>query len=145
MIALLQRVISAKVEVDTQVIASIGQGALVFIAIQKQDNERTAVRMCERILGYRLFADDNNKMNNNVIEIEGEILAVPQFTLAADTSKGLRPNFSQAASPELGKVLFDYFLSTLKSKYARVKAGEFAADMKVQLINDGPVTFWLQI
>ena len=145
MIALLQRVQTASVVINDQLFASIDQGILVFIAIHKDDDEAIVARMCERILGYRIFADEDDKMNRNVIDIEGDILAVPQFTLAAETNKGLRPNFSPAASPKLGKGLFDYFLGTLKSKYARVKAGEFGANMQVQLTNDGPVTFWLQI
>lgn len=145
MIALLQRVRTASVVIDDQQTASIKQGILVFVAVHKDDDEAVVARMCERVLGYRIFADDMDKMNKNVMDIKGEILAVPQFTLAAETNKGMRPNFSPAAAPELGKGLFDHFLSTLKSKYARVKAGEFGANMQVHLTNDGPVTFWLQI
>lgn len=145
MIVLLQRVQTASVTIDDQQIAAIDYGVLLFVAIHKHDDEAVVARMCERILGYRMFADDDDKMNKNIIDIEGDILAVPQFTLAAETNKGMRPNFSPAAAPELGKGLFDYFLGTLKSKYARVKAGEFGANMQVHLTNDGPVTFWLQI
>ncbi len=144
MIVLLQRVLTASVVVDNKTIASIEQGVLQFVAVQKHDDEDTITRMCERVLGYRIFADDQDKMNKNVMDIKGDILAVPQFTLAADTNKGMRPNFSHAAPPDIGRTLFDYFLSTLKSKYARVKAGKFGANMQVQLTNDGPVTFWLQ-
>ena len=101
--------------------------------------------MSERVIAYRMFADNAGKMNKNVEEVNGEVLAVPQFTLAANTNKGLLPNFSQAAAPEQGMELFAYFLNKLNSKYAKVKAGEFGADMQIHLINDGPVTFWLQI
>lgn len=144
MIALLQRVLEASVTIDKEVVARIQQGTLVFVAIQKHDDNKTVQRMSERILAYRIFEDDSGKMNKSVMDIEGELLVVPQFTLAADTNKGLRPNFSKAASPEHGETMFDYFLNNLNSIYAKVKSGKFAADMKVQLINDGPVTFWLQ-
>lgn len=145
MIALLQRVNQASVYIENEMIAKINQGILVFLAIQKHDEESHALRMCERVLNYRIFADEIGKMNNNVVEANGEILVVPQFTLAADTAKGLRPNFSSAATPEEGRRLFDYFLDNLIGKYAKVCAGKFGADMQVQLINDGPVTFWLEL
>ncbi len=145
MIALLQRVLEASVAIHGDVIAKIQQGTLVFVALQENDDKNTVQRMSERIVGYRIFADDSGRMNKSIVEIDGELLVVPQFTLAADTRKGMRPNFSQAASPEYGESLFDYFLNTLNSKYAKVNSGKFAADMTVQLINDGPVTFWLQL
>ena len=145
MIALLQRVSSASVVVDNITIAETSAGVLLFLAVQKHDTEVTAEQMQKRILGYRMFADENDKMNKSICEIEGDILVVPQFTLAANTNKGLRPNFSAAASPEHGKQLFDYFLDKLKAEYARVSAGKFAADMQVHLVNNGPVTFWLEI
>lgn len=145
MIALLQRVTSASVVVDNIKIADANAGVLVFLAVQKQDTERTAEQMQQRILAYRMFADDDNKMNKNICEINGDILVVPQFTLAANTNKGLRPNFSSAATPDHGKRLFDYFLDKLKAEYARVSSGKFAADMQVHLVNDGPVTFWLEL
>ena len=145
MIALLQRVTSASVVVDDIKIADANAGVLVFLAVQKQDTERTAEQMQQRILAYRMFADDDNKMNKNICEINGDILVVPQFTLAANTNKGLRPNFSSAATPDHGKRLFDYFLDKLKAEYARVSSGKFAADMQVHLVNDGPVTFWLEL
>ena len=145
MIVLLQRVLEASVAINNETIAAINHGILMFVAIQKHDDQYSIARMCERVLNYRIFADDKDKMNNNILDIAGEILVVPQFTLAADTRKGTRPSFSQAATPELSRELFDYFLNTLKSKYARVKSGEFGANMQVHLINDGPVTFWLQI
>ena len=145
MIALLQRVLEASVSINQQSVAAIDHGLLVFAAIQKHDDEKTVMRMSERVIAYRMFADNAGKMNKNVEEVNGEVLAVPQFTLAANTNKGLRPNFSQAAAPEQGMELFAYFLNKLNSKYAKVKAGEFGADMQIHLINDGPVTFWLQI
>lgn len=145
MIALLQRVSNASVVIDNIKVAEANAGVLVFLAVQKQDTEKTAKQMQQRILSYRMFADDNDKMNKNICEIQGDILLVPQFTLAADTTKGLRPNFSSAATPDHAKRLFDYFLDILKAEYARVSAGKFAADMQVHLVNDGPVTFWLEI
>ncbi len=145
MIALLQRVTSASVVVDDIKIANANAGVLVFLAVQKHDTERTAEQMQQRILAYRMFADDDNKMNKNISEINGDILVVPQFTLAANTNKGLRPNFSSAATPDHGKRLFDYFLNKLKEEYARVSSGKFAVDMQVYLVNDGPVTFWLEL
>ena len=144
MIALLQRVCQASVCIDNEMIAQINQGVLVFLAIQKQDDTDSAKRMCDRVLSYRIFADELGKMNNSVIDSNGEVLLVPQFTLAADTAKGLRPNFSSAAKPEQGKQLFDYFLDILTSKYDKVASGRFGANMQVQLVNDGPVTFWLE-
>jgi len=145
MIALLQRVTCASVVVDDIKIADVSAGMLVFFAVQKQDTEQTAEQMQQRILAYRMFADDDNKMNKNISEINGDILVVPQFTLAANTNKGLRPNFSSAATPDHGKRLFDYFLDKLKAEYARVSSGKFAANMQVHLVNDGPVTFWLEL
>ncbi len=145
MIALLQRVTSASVVVEDIKIAEANTGVLVFLAVQKQDTELTAEKMQQRILAYRMFADDDNKMNKNISEINGDILVVPQFTLAANTNKGLRPNFSSAATPDHGKRLFDYFIDKLKAEYARVSSGKFAADMQVHLVNDGPVTFWLEL
>ncbi len=145
MIALLQRVTSASVVIDNVKVADANAGMLVFLAVQKQDTKNTAESMQRRILAYRIFADSNNKMNKNIREIKGDILVVPQFTLAADTTKGLRPNFSSAATPDHGNCLFDYFLDKLKSEYAKVSAGKFAADMQVHLVNDGPVTFWLEL
>lgn len=144
-IALLQRVLEASVSINNESVAAIDQGVLVFVAIQNHDDESTATRMCERVIAYRMFADDVGKMNKSVVDVKGGVLLVPQFTLAADTKKGLRPNFSLAASPEHGTALFDYFLNKLNSKYAKVKSGKFGAHMQVHLINDGPVTFWLQL
>lgn len=145
MIALLQRTCAASVFIDEELVARIDHGVLVFLAVQKHDDKVAAARLCERVLNYRIFADKNGKMNKNVIDVRGGVLVVPQFTLAANTGKGLRPSFSSVASPEQGKFLFDYFLGEMRSEYATVKAGRFGADMQVQLINDGPVTFWLQL
>ncbi|MFK7814852.1 MAG: D-aminoacyl-tRNA deacylase [Gammaproteobacteria bacterium] len=145
MIALLQRVLNASVEIDGDKIAAVNRGVLVFLAIQKQDTEKSTLLMQQRILNYRMFADENDKMNKSVKEVSGDILVVPQFTLAADTTKGLRPNFSTAATPDHGKRMFDYFLDKLKADYAKVSSGKFAADMQIHLVNDGPVTFWLEI
>lgn len=145
MIILLQRVLEAGVSIDNQQVAAINKGLLLLVGIQKKDDEEIVTRMCSKVLAYRVFPDSAGKMNNSVVDVAGELLVVPQFTLAADTKKGLRPNFSSAASPEYAKSLFDCFLDTLKSNYAKIQTGKFAADMQVNLINDGPVTFWLEI
>ncbi len=145
MIALLQRVTSASVEIANETVGEIDAGMLVFLAVQKKDVQATADAMLQRILAYRIFADSAGKMNRNITEVEGGILLVPQFTLAADTKKGLRPNFSSAATPDHGKQLFDYFLDKLKAEYVKVSSGKFGADMQVHLVNNGPVTFWLEI
>ena len=145
MIALLQRVSSASVEIAGQLVAEVDAGMLLFLAVQKHDQQKNADQMMQRVLAYRMFADEQGKMNKNIIEVNGSILLVPQFTLAANTKKGLRPNFSAAASPKHGKQLFDYFLDKLTTEYDKVCSGKFAADMQVQLVNNGPVTFWLEL
>jgi len=145
MIALLQRVSSASVTVDSQVIGEIEQGLLVFLAIQPEDTEAKAKRLAERVAGYRMFNDENDKMNLNVKQVNGDILVVSQFTLAADTNSGLRPSFTSAAKPDFSKRLYEYFCQQLRSQGFKVPTGEFAADMQVQLLNDGPVTFTLTI
>ncbi len=145
MIALIQRVSQASVTVDGKVIGQIEKGLLVFLAIEPLDNEQKAKRLAERVAGYRLFNDENNKMNLNVKQAGGDVLVVSQFTLAADTSSGMRPSFTSAAKPELSNQLYQYFNSQLRDKGFAVPTGEFAADMKVALINDGPVTFTLTI
>ena len=144
MIALIQRVTEARVEVDGQVIGAIGRGILALVGVERGDGEAQAGRLVERVLGYRIFPDAEGKMNLSLLDIKGELLIVPQFTLAADTKKGTRPGFSSAASPEEGRRLFERFLVLLRQKMTNVKTGEFGADMKVSLVNDGPVTFWLQ-
>ena len=145
MIALLQRVQHASVVVDEQIIGEIKQGVLLFIGVEKYDDETKANRLIERFLGYRVFADDQDKMNLSVKDIQGGVLLVPQFTLAADTQKGTRPSFSSAATPKLGKHLFDYVIHQTKQQYNHVSTGKFGANMKISLLNDGPVTFWLQV
>jgi D-tyrosyl-tRNA(Tyr) deacylase len=145
MIALIQRVNEAKVVVNNQNIGEIQQGLLAFIGIEKNDTEAQVTRLLEKVLSYRVFADVEDKMNLSVQDIEGGLLLVPQFTLAADTQKGCRPSFSSAAAPELGETLFNEFVKQAKNKYQHIEAGQFGADMKVSLLNDGPVTFWLQV
>jgi len=145
MIALLQRVKTAKVVVDNQTIGEIDQGILAFIGVEKNDAQSQADRLLERLLNYRIFADHDDKMNLSLQDIQGGLLLVPQFTLAADTQKGNRPSFITAAPPEIGEQWFNYFKNHAKSKHYKVETGKFGADMQVHLINDGPVTFWLQV
>ena len=144
MIALLQRVTEAGVEVEGRSIAAIGRGLLALVGVERGDTEAQAERLAERVLGYRVFPDAEGKMNLSLLDIKGELLAVPQFTLAADTKQGTRPGFSTAASPDEGKRLFERFVFLLNQKHSNVKTGEFGAQMMVRLVNDGPVTFWLQ-
>ncbi len=143
MISLLQRVSEASVAVDHQEIGRIGKGLLILLCAEKNDTEKEADVLLNRLLGYRVFSDENDKMNLSVTAIGGELLIVPQFTLAADTKSGTRPSFSPAAPPDIGKKLFDYFVTQAKLKLPGVQTGQFGADMKVSLTNDGPVTFWL--
>ncbi len=143
MIALLQRVSEAKVIVSGQCIASIDQGVLALIGVQSGDKEDTAELFISRIINYRLFADDDGKMNLSLIDIQGGLLLVPQFTLAANTKKGRRPSFTSAAPPELGEPVFQSMVGFARNSYALVEAGRFGADMAVHLVNDGPVTFIL--
>lgn len=145
MIGLIQRVSEASVAVEERTIAQIGRGLLVLVGVEKQDDETTAQRLLDRLLGYRVFPDADGKMNLSLTDIGGDLLLVPQFTLAADTRKGTRPSFSSAASPELGAALFEYFVSAARARHPKVETGRFGADMKVSLVNDGPVTFWLQV
>lgn len=143
MISLLQRVSEASVTVDNQEVGRIGRGLLILLCAEKNDTEKEADTLLNRLLGYRVFSDENDKMNLSVTAIGGELLIVPQFTLAADTKSGTRPSFSPAAAPDLGKKLFDYFVAQAKGKLPGIQTGQFGADMKVSLTNDGPVTFWL--
>ena len=145
MIALIQRVTEAKVVVNNKNIGEIQQGILAFIGIEKSDSDDAVKRLVDKVLSYRIFADSDDKMNLSVQDIKGGLLLVPQFTLAADTQKGCRPGFSSAAHPEDGKRLFDLFVKQAKNKYQHIETGEFGADMKISLLNDGPVTFWLQV
>jgi D-tyrosyl-tRNA(Tyr) deacylase len=145
MIGLLQRVSSAHVSINNHIVASIEAGLLLFIGIEKDDTEQQADRLLDKILAYRVFSDQDDKMNLSLSDVQGGLLLVPQFTLPADTKKGLRPSFSSAASPTLGEELFDYLLLCAQQKHDIVESGKFAADMQVSLTNDGPVTFWLQV
>ncbi|RPJ47116.1 MAG: D-tyrosyl-tRNA(Tyr) deacylase [Betaproteobacteria bacterium] len=145
MIALLQRVSAARVVVDGATAGAIGQGLLVLLGVEAADTNVEADRLVERILNYRVFADAAGKMNLSLREVRGGLLLVPQFTLAADTHKGLRPSFSTAASPERGRTLFDYAVAQAQRVHVPVAQGVFGAAMQVMLTNDGPVTFWLQV
>jgi D-aminoacyl-tRNA deacylase len=144
LIGLLQRVSSAAVEVEGREIARIGAGLLVLVAVERDDTPAEAERLLQRLLNYRVFADAEGRMNLSVTDVNGGLLLVPQFTLAADTSKGLRPGFSTAAPPDEGRRLFDEFLGLARQGYPGVQAGQFGAHMQVSLVNDGPVTFWIQ-
>lgn len=144
MIALLQRVVNARVEINQRVVGQINQGLLVFTGFQPQDDKALVSRMLERILNYRVFADADDKMNLSVRDIEGGLLLIPQFTLAADTQRGRRPSFTSAASPEKGKQLFHVLSQQASQVHAETACGEFGADMQVFLQNDGPVTFILK-
>lgn len=144
MIALLQRVSSASVTVDAETIGAIGAGLLVFVAIEPGDGEAEAQRMCERLLGYRLFADARDRMNRSLADVGGGLLLVPQFTLAADTHKGLRPSFDSAAAPAHGRRWFERLVEIARAGHAKVETGRFGANMQVTLVNDGPVTFILR-
>ncbi|MBA6392087.1 D-tyrosyl-tRNA(Tyr) deacylase [Colwellia sp. BRX10-3] len=144
MIALMQRVSEASVSVDNNVVGEIEQGLLVLLAIEPEDTKAKAKRLAERVAGYRIFADENGKMNFNVKQIGGEILVVSQFTLAANTTKGMRPSFTSAAPAELSQALYQYFCTQLRSLGFRVPTGVFGANMQVSLLNDGPVTINLQ-
>ncbi len=145
MIGLIQRVKSAKVEVNGECIGSINNGLLVLLGVEREDDKAKAKRLMERITSYRVFSDQDGKMNLNVQQIEGELLVVSQFTLVADTKKGTRPGFSRGASPELGNELYQYFVEQCKTTGLKVETGEFGADMQVSLVNDGPVTFSLEV
>jgi D-aminoacyl-tRNA deacylase len=144
LIALLQRVSQATVDVAGERVASIGRGLLVLVAVRPADDEGNVRRLTDRLLKYRVFADEGGKMNLNLHQIEGDLLLVPQFTLAADTRHGLRPGFSSAAPPEQGKLLFELLVRTARAQHSKVECGVFGAHMQVSLTNDGPVTFWLE-
>lgn len=145
MIGLLQRVNYASVRVTDEEIARINEGLLVFVGVERGDSQAEADRLLSRLLAYRVFSDDNDKMNLSLQDINGGLLLVPQFTLPADTRKGLRPSFTPAASPKEGNELFNYICIQAKQRYSLVQSGQFGADMQVSLTNDGPVTFWLQV
>jgi D-tyrosyl-tRNA(Tyr) deacylase len=145
MIGLLQRVAEARVEVDGASVGAIGPGLMVLVCAERGDSEAEADRLLERLLGYRVFADADGKMNLSLRDVRGGLLLVPQFTLAADTHKGMRPSFTPAASPADGERLFDYFVSRARASYPAVETGRFGAHMQVSLTNDGPVTLWLRV
>jgi D-tyrosyl-tRNA(Tyr) deacylase len=145
MIALIQRVLCAKVVVNGQTIGEIDKGLLVYLGVEKSDNDLNAQKLGQKVLGYRVFCDDNNKMNLDVQQAGGQVLVVSQFTLAADTQKGKRPSFSSAALPDEANRLYQIFIQKLQAQGMDVATGEFAADMKVHSINDGPVTFNLKV
>lgn len=143
MIALIQRVLSASVCVDNETVSAIGPGLLALVAVQPDDGEAQAKRMLERLLGYRVFADDAGKMNRSLSDTGGGLLLVSQFTLAADTRSGMRPSFSRAAPPEQAHHWFERLLGLARAAHPGVETGRFVAHMVIGLINDGPVTFWL--
>ena len=144
MIGLLQRVSHASVVVDGAVIGTIQTGLMVLVCAERGDTEKEADALLSKLLGYRVFSDDAGKMNRSVRDTQGGLLLVPQFTLAADTQSGTRPSFTPAAPPDVAKQLFDYFVTQARMQHPQVETGQFGADMKVSLTNDGPVTFWLE-
>ena len=144
MIGLLQRVKNASVTVNEQVIGAVKQGLLVLVCAEKGDSAEQCEKLAKKVLAYRIFEDENGKMNKSVSDIGGEILIVSQFTLAADTAKGLRPSFTPAADPETGKRLYEHFIERVRESGLKTQTGQFGANMQVALINDGPVTMWLK-
>ena len=146
MIGLIQRVRSAHVDVDQKTIGKIDQGILLLLGVQREDTEQHADKLLHKVINYRIFEDDDGKMNQSLLKVQGELLIVSQFTLPADTRKGLRPSFTPAAPPALGLALYDYFIEQANLAIEpSVQTGEFGADMQVSLVNDGPVTFWLEV
>ena len=145
MIGLIQRVSGANVAIDGAIVAEIGLGLVVLVGVEREDESGTAEKLASRLVAYRVFADLAGKMNRSVKDVGGSLLLVPQFTLAADTSAGLRPSFSRAAPPEIGARLFDALVAAVAATGVPYACGRFGADMQVSLTNDGPVTFWLQI
>ena len=145
MIAVLQRVSEARVAVAGRIVGEIGAGVLALVCAARGDDESSASRLVERILGFRMFADEAGRMNLSVREIGGGLLIVPQFTLAADTGSGNRPSFTPAAEPARGRVLYDHVVERARALHSKVATGVFGAHMQVELVNDGPVTFWLRV
>ena len=145
MIALIQRVSQANVAVGGEIIGAIGRGLLVLVGVARGDSQHEAEKLAERVLRYRVFADADGRMNLSVRDVDGAVLLVPQFTLAADTSGGLRPSFSTAAPPEVGAALFTHLVTQVSASGVPSACGRFGADMQVSLTNDGPVTFWLEV
>ena len=144
MIALIQRVSEARVEVDAATVGAIGSGLLALVAVEPADGEAQVTRLLERLLGYRVFADDTGRMNRSLADIGGGLLLVSQFTLAADTRKGMRPGFATAAPPAQAQAWFERLVERARAVHPVVATGRFGAAMRVHLVNDGPVTFWLQ-
>jgi len=145
MIALLQRVTEAHVDVDGDTVGAIGPGLLALLGVERGDTETETARLVERVLGYRMFGDADGKMNLSLTDTDGGLLVVPQFTLAANTRKGMRASFTPAAPPDAGERLFGHFVMLARDRHPEIATGRFGADMKVHLVNDGPVTFWLQV
>lgn len=144
MLALIQRVSSASVNINTETVGQIGKGLLVFLGIEKGDTETVADRLLNKLMSYRVFSDEEDKMNLSVRDVKGGLLIISQFTLAADTNRGLRPSFSSALPPLEAELLYQYFLNQAQSQYDQIESGKFGADMQVSLVNDGPVTFLLK-
>ena len=144
MIALIQRVSAAQVSVEDNVIGKIGAGLLVLLGVEQGDDKTVASKLADKVIGYRVFSDEQGKMNLNLQQVAGELLVVSQFTLAADTQKGMRPSFSKGAAPDTARELYDFFSEHCRQRGVKTENGQFAADMQVTLTNDGPVTFWLQ-
>lgn len=144
MIGLIQRVTQASVVVENNTIAKIDKGILLLLGVEKSDTEENARALLEKVLNFRIFEDTQRKMNLSLLDINGELLVVPQFTLPANTKKGTRPSFATAASPEKGLRYFQYFTDLATERIQNLQCGSFGADMQVSLVNDGPVTFWLQ-
>ena len=142
--ALLQHVKRASVTVDGELISKINKGILIFLGVEKGDSEENADKLSEKITKLRIFEDENDKMNLSVTDVDGEILVVSQFTLCGDCKKGTRPSFDKAATPDIASELYEYFVKKLKEKNIKVQTGKFRAMMDVELVNDGPVTFWLE-
>jgi len=145
MIGLIQRVNQAKVDVAGQTVGAIDKGILLLLGIEQGDDQQKAQRLLQKVLNYRIFNDEQGKMNLNLQQVNGQLLVVSQFTLVADTQKGNRPSFSSAGSPELSKQLYQYFIQQAQQLGIHCQSGEFAADMQVSLVNDGPVTFQLKV
>lgn len=145
MLGLIQRVTHASVEVNETRVGEIGTGSLILVGVQPKDTQKEVIKLADKLLNYRIFADEQGKTNLSLLDIQGGMLLVPQFTLAADTRKGLRPSFSSAANPELANRLFDQLVEYCRSKYSKVETGKFGADMKVNLCNDGPLTFLIEV
>jgi D-tyrosyl-tRNA(Tyr) deacylase len=144
MIGLIQRVSQASVSVDEKNIGKISKGILILLGVEKLDTEENVRSLLTKVINYRIFEDENQKMNHSLLDIKGELLIVPQFTLPANTNKGTRPSFASAAPPDLGRALYNEFIKAAQAQIDVVATGRFGADMQVSLINSGPVTFWLQ-